>query len=219
MDFPVKEIEDKLGYTFEKKGLLKQAFTHSSYANQFRVKSNERLEYLGDAILQFIITEWQYSQDQVASEGKLTALRQKLVCRDALDSAIDGLDVWQYLLVSGTQYNVNGKAKSSLFEAITAAIYLDGGYQAVKTFILQRGNIRFDVVAGNPKGELKEFLEKRGAPECVYRVEQMGKDNSPIFHCVAYALGASAKGDGKTKKEAEATAAARLLWELNNVQQ
>ena len=216
MDFPIKEIEEKLGYSFKNKALLKEAFTHSSYANRFRTKSNERLEYLGDAVLEFIVTEWQYRQDSFTNEGKLTALRQKLVCRDALDSAVDGLDIWQHLLVSGTQYNVNGKAKSSLFEAVVAAIYLDGGYEEVKDFILRRGNIRFDVTVGNPKGDLKEYLEKRGAKEPVYRVEQSGKDNAPVFHCTAYALGASAKGDGKTKKEAEATAAARLLWELTN---
>ena len=216
MDFPIKEIEGKLGYSFKDKTLLKEAFTHSSYANRFGEKDNERLEYLGDAVLQFVVTEWQYKKDGEANEGKLTALRQKLVCRDALDSAVDGLDIWQYLLVSGTQYNVNGKAKSSLFEAVVAAIYLDGGYEEVKDFILQRGNVRFDVTVGNPKGELKELLEKRGAKEPVYRVEKTGKDNAPIFHCVAYALGASAKGDGKTKKEAEATAAARLLWELTH---
>lgn len=216
MDFPIKEIEEKLGYSFKNKALLKEAFTHSSYANRFRTKSNERLEYLGDAVLEFIVTEWQYRQDPFTNEGKLTALRQKLVCRDALDSAVDGLDIWQHLLVSGTQYNVNGKAKSSLFEAVVAAIYLDGGYEEVKDFILRRGNIRFDVTVGNPKGDLKEYLEKRGAKEPVYRVEQSGRDNAPIFHCTAFALGASARGDGKTKKEAEATAAARLLWELTN---
>ena len=216
MDFPIREIEKKLGYTFKNKQLLQEAFTHSSYANHYREKSNERMEYLGDAILQFVVTEWQYRQDDTINEGKLTAYRQKLVCRDALDSAIDGLDVWEYLLSFGTQYNVNGKAKSSLFEVIVAAIYLDGGYEEARLFILERGNIRFDVVAGNPKGDLKEYLEKRGAKEPVYRVEQTGKDNAPIFHCTAYALGASARGDGRTKKEAEATAASRLLWELTN---
>ena len=216
MTFPTTEIEKKLGYTFHDKQLLKEAFTHVSYANHYGEKSNERMEYLGDAVLQFAVTEWQYKQDAVANEGKLTSLRQKLVCRDALDSAIDGLGVWEYLLSFGTKYNINGKAKSSLFEAIIAAIYLDGGYEEARAFILERGNIHFDVIAGNPKGDLKEYLEKRGAKEPLYRVEQTGKDNDPVFHCTAYALGASAKGDGKTKKEAEATAAKRLLWELTN---
>lgn len=212
--FPYQEIEAKLGYTFKRKQLLEEAFTHSSYANRYGGKNNERLEYLGDSVLQLVVTEWQYRKDKNASEGKLTAKRQKLVCKDALDTAIDGLGVWEYLRASGTQYNIRGKAKSSLFEAITAAIYLDGGYMAAKRFILAHGNIRFDVTEGNPKGDLKEFLEKRGEQEPRYEVEQSGKDNAPIFHCNVYAMGATARGDGRTKKEAEATAASRLLWEL-----
>lgn len=216
MSFPYEEIEKKIGYVFHNKGLLKQAFTHSTYAHANRLESNERMEYLGDAVLELVVTEWQYRKDPTASEGKLSALRQKLVCRDALDSAVDGLDIWKYLLAVGTKYNVNGKAKSSLFEAITAAIYLDGGYRAAKKFILERGNIQFDVTASNPKGELKEYLEKRGLEEPRYEVTKWGKDNAPYFRCEVYAQGEVARGDGRTKKEAEATAAARLLWELQN---
>lgn len=212
--FPYSEIEKKLGYVFKDKGLLKQAFTHSSYAHRYGGQNNERLEYLGDSVLQFIVTEWQFLKDAKATEGKLTRKRQKLVCKDALDTAVDGLGIWQYLLSSGSEYNVKGKAKSSLFEAVVAAIYLDGGYLAAKKFILEHGNINFDAQEGNPKGDLKEYLEKRGEANARYEVEKTGKDNAPFFHCIAYALGESAKGDGKTKKEAEATAAARLLWEL-----
>ena len=212
--FPYQEIEKKLGYTFKRKQLLLEAFTHSSYANRYGGKNNERLEYLGDSVLQLVVTEWQYRKDKTATEGKLTAKRQKLVCKDALDTAIDGLGVWEYLRASGTQYNIRGKAKSSLFEAITAAIYLDGGYMAAKRFILAHGNIRFDVTEGNPKGDLKEYLEKRGEKEPRYELEQSGMDNAPIFHCNVYAMGATARGDGRTRKEAEATAASRLLWEL-----
>ena len=83
MDFPFAEIERKIGYTFRNKSLLKTAFTHSTYANRYREKSNERLEYLGDAVLQLIVTEWQFRKDSQATEGKLTARRQKLVCKDA----------------------------------------------------------------------------------------------------------------------------------------
>lgn len=212
--FPHGEIEKKIGYTFKDKELLKQAFTHSSYSNRYGGKNNERLEYFGDAVLQFVVTEWQFLKDKNANEGKLTGKRQKLVCKDALDSAVDALGIWNYLLSSGTEYNVKGKAKSSLFEAVIAAIYLDGGYKAAKSFILKHANINFDVQVGNPKGDLKEYLEKRGEPNARYDVEKTGKDNAPLFHCTAYALGENAKGDGKTKKEAETTAAARLLWEL-----
>lgn len=212
--FPTAEIEKKLGYVFHNKNLLIEAFTHVSYAKRFQVKSNERLEYLGDAVLQFVVTEWQYRQNDDASEGTLTQMRQRLVCKDALDSAVDGLDVWQHILVFGTKYNVQGKAKSSLFEAIVAAIYLDGGYKKAKAFILQHGNVHYDIRVENPKGDLKEFLEKRGLPEPVYEVEKFGPDNAPYFRCTVYAQGESANGQDSTKRDAEKKAAARLLWEL-----
>ena len=214
MAFPVEQIEKKLGYTFRNKNLLKTAFTHVSYANRYGERSNERLEYLGDSVLQLVITEWQFREEPNASEGKLSSKRQNLVCKNALDSAVDGLGVWEHLLAVGTEYNVKGKAKSSLFEAIVAAIYLDGGYKAAKKFILEHGNVHYNVQEGNPKGELKEFLEKRGLEEPRYEVEKTGKDNAPHFHCTVSAMGESAKGEGRTKKEAESTAAARLLWEL-----
>lgn len=214
MKFPIEEVERKIGYVFKDKSLLIESFTHSSYTHRFGGKNNERLEYLGDAVLQLIITEWQYVNDVEASEGKMTSVRQKLVCKNALDSAVDGLDVWKYLRSCGTEYNVKGKAKSSLFEAITAGIYLDGGYESAKRFVLEHGNVNVDITQGNPKGDLKEYLEKRGLEAPRYEVEKTGKDNAPLFICTVYAQGESAKGQGKTKREAESMSAYRLLWEL-----
>ena len=211
---PILEIEKKLGYTFKDKSLLQEAFTHVTYSNRHNVKHNDRLEYLGDAVLQLVVTVWQYDRQDNATAGKMTSERQKLVCQNALDSAVDGLDVWQYLLYEGSEYNLQGKPKSSLFEAIVAAIYLDGGMDAAKKFILEHGNLTAGKSIDNPKGELKEFLEKRGEKEPVYRTEKTGKDHAPVFHTTVYALGESAKGEGKTQKEAQAIAAARLLWEL-----
>ena len=80
MDLPVSEIEKKLGYVFKDKVLLEEAFTHSSYANRYGVPSNERMEYLGDSVLQLVVTVWQYRKDKQATEGLLTIIRQKLVC-------------------------------------------------------------------------------------------------------------------------------------------
>lgn len=213
--FPYERIEKRIGYTFQDKSLLQEAFTHISYAHVYNAKSNERLEYLGDTVLQLIVTEWQYQQDKTANEGQLTRQRQKLVCKDALDSAVDGLGIWDYLLSSGkSRYNVGEKAKSSLFEAVTAAIYLDGGYEAAKTFVLKNGNLRLDIMDGNPIGDLKEFLEKRGLSDADEYWEKTGADNFPTFRCTLTAMGESAKGEGRTKREAKATAAARLMWEL-----
>ncbi len=216
MAFSRSEIERKIGYTFRDEDLLREAFTHVTYVNRHGGKHNDRLEYLGDAVLELIVTNWQFANEPTATAGKLTAERQRLVCQNALDSAVDALDIWQYLRYEGTEYNLNGKPKSSLFEAVTAAIYLDGGYRAAEKFVLEHGNLQAGRVADNPKGDLKEFLEARGAQPPRYETEKSGKDHAPIFHTTVYALGENAKGEGKSKKESEGLAAARLLWELKN---
>ena len=213
MRIPVAEIEQKLGYVFQNKALLQEALTHSSYVNKHGGKDNERLEYLGDTVLQLVVTEWQYFRDEKADEGKMTKERQKLVCKNALDSAAEALELDKYLLKEGGAKNVGSKTVSSIFEAVVAAIYLDGGYTAAKAFVLKHGNLRA-VKEENPKGDLQEFLAKRGEKPPVYQTEKTGKDDSPLFHCAVFAMGEQALGEGKTKKQAEGMAAARLLWEL-----
>ena len=215
MSFPHAEIEQKLGYTFKNKPLLEEAFTHVTYANAYGGKHNDRMEYLGDAVLQLAVTEWQYKKEQTATSGKMTSARQKLVCQSALDSAIDGLGVYGYLRYKGTEYNLKGKPKSSLFEAIVAAIYLDGGYAAAKRFIEKHGNIHLPFHATNAIGELKEFLEKRGQPPAREKERQKtGKEHAPHFCITLQAMDEEAIGEGKSVHEAKNVAAARLLWEL-----
>jgi ribonuclease-3 len=213
IDFPYGEVEEKLGYVFQNKALLKQAFTHSSFANIWGEKDNERMEYLGDAVLELIVTEWQYEKDNRA-EGKLSAARQHFVRKGALDSLVDGLGVYEYLIFSGSQGNLSDKTKSDLFEAIVAAMYLDGGYEIAKKFVLTHGNLSTEKDIHNYKGELQEWLQERGEEPPQYRSVKTGKDHAPIFKCVATALGESAEGEGRSIKEAEAFAANRLLWEL-----
>lgn len=213
IEFPYNEVEEKLGYCFADKELLKQAFTHSSFANIWGDKDNERMEYLGDAVLELVVTEWQYERDNRA-EGKLSSARQHFVRKEALDTLIDGLGVYEYLIYSGSQSNLSDKTKSDLFEAIVAAIYLDGGYDKAKKFVLEHGNLSLEKNIHNYKGELQEWLQERGEEPPQYRSVKTGKDHAPTFNCVATALGESAEGQGKTIKEAEAFAANRLLWEL-----
>jgi ribonuclease-3 len=167
-------------------------------------------------VLQLVVTEWQYERDTQASEGVLTKERQKLVCQNALDSAVDALDVRKYLLVSGSKANIGQKTTSSLFETIVGAIYLDGGYASAQKFILAHGNLNLKKELDNPKGALQEFLQAKGQQPPTYRSEKTGKDNAPVFHCTVSAFGAEARGEGRSKKEAEQTAASRLLWELSH---
>lgn len=215
MKFPITEIENKIGYSFKNKALLEEAFTHSTYANVHGGKDNERLEYLGDAVLQLIVTEWQYLRDRSAQEGELTYERQKLVCEEALDEAVQALGIKDYLLMEGGRANVGRKTVSSLFETVVAAIYLDGGYEAAKTFILNHGKLEEQLQPKNYKGELQELLQKRGGQVPNYSVKKSGKDNAPVFEATVSALGKSATGKGGSKKEAEQAAANALLDKLS----
>ena len=214
MSFPYQEIEKTIGYTFRNKSLLKEALTHSTYANAHGGADNERLEYLGDAVLQLVVTEWQYKQDATANEGELTRERQKLVCGDALDDAVENLNLQKYLLIEGGKSNVGKKTVSSIFEAVAAAIYLDGGYEEAKQFILRYAVFKKFNRCQNPKGELQERLQAQDKPLPVYACEKEGKDNAPVFRCKVTADGKTAYGEGTSKKQAEQTAAEKLLKEL-----
>ena len=216
MDFPVKEIENKIGYTFQDKALLKEAFTHSTYANVHGGKDNERMEYLGDAVLQLVVTEWQYVKNARAEEGELTRQRQKFVCEEALDEAVRDLGLQKYLLVSGGKANVGRKTVSSLFETVIAAIYLDGGYAPAKEFILHHGKLEAPPVPQNHKGALQEFLQGKGEELPTYKTVKSGKDNAPTFVATAVAMGKTATGEGGSKREAEQQAAKVLLDKLKN---
>lgn len=213
-DFPVSAIEEKIGYAFQDKALLKEAFTHSSYANAHGGRDNERMEYLGDAVLQLVVTEWQYARHETAEEGVLTRERQRLVCEEALLEAVKALDIEEYLLYFGGRANIGKKTVSSLFETVVAAIYLDGGYAPAKAFILKHGRLEEEAYPVNHKGALQEYLQKHGGEPPVYEVKKTGKDNAPIFHAVVTAKGISAFGDGRSKKEAEQEAALLLLEKL-----
>jgi len=212
--FPFAEIEKKIGYVFQDKALLQEAFTHSTYANTCGGKDNERMEYLGDAVLQLVVTEWQYARDKRADEGELTRERQTYVCEDALDKAVRKIGLQAYLLVSGSRANVGKKTVSSLFETVVAAIYLDGGYAPAKAFILRFGNLEENAVSVNYKGSLQEFLQQKGEELPIYRTEKFGKDNAPIFRAEVSAMGKQAIGEGGSKREAEQEAAKTLLQHI-----
>lgn len=213
MNFSFQEIENKIGYVFRNKALLKTAFTHSTYANQTGEKDNERLEYLGDAVLQLIVTERQFLSSS-ANEGELTKDRQKLVCEDSLYNVIKALGLENYLLISGGKSNVGKKTISSIYETALAAIYLDGGYESAKAFVDKTLFFAQSACEENPKGDLQEFLQGKGWDLPVYESEKKGKDNAPTFVCKVSAQGKTAYGEGGSKRQAEQNAAKALLKAL-----
>lgn len=211
MTFELKESEKRIDYTFRNKELLITAFTHSTYANVHGGEDNERLEFLGDSVLQMVVSEALYfrkEKDRALREGEMTVLRQMMVRKEALLDAVERLGLKDFLLIEGGAANVGDKTVSSLFETVTAAIYLDSGYRAAKKFISD--NLVFRVER-NFKGELQELLQKRGEHTPRYVLEKEGKDNNPLFVCHATASGVQAEGSGKSKAAAEQAAAKKLL--------
>jgi ribonuclease-3 len=211
--FPYGDVEEIIGYTFQNKDLLIEAFTHSTYANKHGGKDNERLEYLGDTVLQLVVTEWQFLNNREAQEGVLTKERQTLVCEEALFEAVERLGIAKYLRVVGKAENIGRKTISSIFETLVAAVYLDGGYEAAKAFIYQHAGLKQTTEKKNPKSVLQEYLQSMGWEVPKYVCEKSGKDNAPIFVCEATVDTFSAKGVGGSKKAAEQEAA-EMLYEM-----
>jgi ribonuclease-3 len=209
------ELEKKLGYVFSNQALLEAALTHKSYSHAHGGSNNERLEYLGDAVLELLITERQYF-DGVDTEGMMTRKRQGIVSKQPLKLAIERMGVMEYLRFVGKEDNVGDKTVSSLYESLLAAVYLDGGLEAARAFLARHPLEMEREISANYKGDLQEFLQKQGKALPVYTSEKQGKDNAPTYICVAAAEGCRGEGVGKTKVAAEQLAAKQLLKKLKN---
>ena len=195
-----EEVEALLGYKFQHEKLLMTAFTHTSYANHTGEESNERLEFLGDAVLSLVVTE-------KLMRGDLTELRKQYVSRDALTESEGRLNLMRYLRRMGGDNNIAGKTNSNLFEAVIGAIYLDGGLPAAKAFLEEHLVERESV---NYKTILQEYVQERQKAIPRYHVHGSGTK----FECTVSALGAEASGMGASKKAAETAAAKALLKKL-----
>ena len=205
------EIEQKIGYTFRDKRLLETCFTHASYAGEHGCESNERLEFLGDALLGFLVADALYRAGG-EREGEMTARRIRCVSAAPLESAVRALGLEKYLRISaGMRGDPGKKAVSSLFEAIVAAIYLDGGIAPAQKFVAAYLPLA-QQAEPNYKGELQEYLQGRHLPRAEYElVRREGEDIAPVFTVQATAAGKIAVGTGKTVRAAEKSAAKQLL--------
>lgn len=204
-DTPAR-AEAAIGYTFRDKALLQTCFTHKSYANVTGEECNERLEFLGDAVIQLIVTEELFLKSKL-DEGHMTEIRQHYVSRDALGSAAQRAGLVGFMRYAGGEDTVGGKTPCNLFEAVTAGIYLDGGIRPVRAF-LKKFVVNEDTE--NYKTLLQEYVQQRrkGLPD--YRVSE--EDGG--FVCTVSALGKSARGRGKSKKAAMSAAAKALYNKL-----
>lgn len=220
----MESLEESIGYKFRNSLLLGEALTHPSlaYETQRPHFDNQRLEFLGDAVIQLILTELLFELFPTFSEGKLTKLRARLVSRKALRSYASRIHLGSYLLMGQGEEGSGGRERSSTladaFEALLGAIYLDGGFGAARQFLVTHCHSAIQDVKArpeeiNPKGELQEILQAIVAASPHYQiVSQQGPDHCRIFEASVTWQGIElGSGRGSSKKEAEANAAAEAL--------
>ncbi len=223
-------LEDKVGYKFRNSLLLAEALTHPSlaYETQKPHFDNQRLEFLGDAVLQLILTEELFQKFPKFSEGRLTKLRSRLVSRTALKIYAEDIGLGDYLLMGKGEEASGGRTRASTladaFESLVGAIYLDGGFESAHEFLNKHcreamRKIEEMPAEVNPKGQLQETLQAISATSPRYRVlSQDGPDHRKTFVCCVEWEGRRlGEGTGSSKKEAEAMAANKALegkiWE------
>ena len=223
-----KKLEERLGYRFNDPALLHHALTHSSYTNESRVKhkeepSNERLEFLGDSVLQILISECLYSRYPQVAEGVLTKFRQHLVCEGMLASVARRLDLGSYLCL-GNGEEAQGRERASIladaFEALLAAVYLDAGENGLpvcRMLLLNLMNEDVDACGksqgGDFKTRLQQIVQQDGAEHLEYEVVSIsGPAHLPQFLVHAKInSNVVGQGVGATKREAEQQAARDAL--------
>jgi ribonuclease-3 len=222
-----EELQRKLGYTFVKPSLLRLALTHPSIAHEqgTPVQTNQRLEFLGDAVLQLVLTRELFEKFPAFDEGPLTKARAKLVNRRSLAEHGRALGLGQELIVSRGEELHGGRERPSAladaYEALLGAIFLDGGFEAAREVILREfqgglGTLSVIPILENPKGELQEFLQATSTEAPQYHVvSATGPDHDRVFECTVHHEGVElASGTGKSKKAAESEAALAALTKL-----
>jgi ribonuclease-3 len=220
-------LQNRLGYKFRDENLLRLALTHPSVAHESGVATahNQRLEFLGDAVLQLVLTQKLYEQFPEFEEGALTKSRAKLVNRATLAGHASALDLGAHLILSRGEETSGGRERASAladaFESLLGAIFEDGGFDAALKFVLREFAADFGALAGssgidNPKGELQELLQSRSLHVPEYQtISATGPDHDRVFECVVQHGGVElARGRGKSKKAAESDAALAALKKL-----
>jgi ribonuclease III len=220
-------LQTHLGYFFRDENLLRLALTHPSVAHEqgVPVEHNQRLEFLGDAVLQLVLTRELYEKFPGFDEGPLTKARAKLVNRRTLAVHGRGLGLGAHLILSRGEEIHGGRERASTladaYEALVGALFLDGGFDAAREYILREfsaafGGLKVIPILENPKGELQEYLQARSSDPPQYQVvSSSGPDHDRVFECTVHHGGVElARGFGKSKKAAESEAALTALKKL-----
>lgn len=217
----VELIEQKIGYTFKNLELLKTAFVHTSYAYDNKIQSNEKLEFLGDAILEFVVSAYLYENYPKLKEGEMTKVRATAVCEDSLYKIALKLNFSDFLFLGKSEISSSNRKKAILadsVEAVIAAIYLDSNIEVVKKFILSNIKEIIEVSSHNVgqkdyKTVLQEKLQVNGDVLIKYTIlKEEGPDHDKKFTAEVECDGKKlASGQGRSKKLAEMEAARKAL--------
>jgi len=218
----LEPVYQAFGYRFRNPDLLTEALTHPSHEGK---SSYERLEFLGDRVLGLVIAERLYEMFPAAEEGRLAPLLNLLVRRETLATIAKTIGLPDFIILAPGEASTGGRAKPAILadacEAVIAAIYLDGGLEAARTFVTRFWTQSFRTLptaeAIDPKTTLQELLQGRGEGLPVYReIEREGPPHDPLFTIeVSAAGGATAMGKGSSKRKAERDAARALLEQLD----
>ena len=220
-----ERLEKSIGYTFKDKSLLKKALTHTSYAYERNIESNEKLEFLGDSILEFISSKYIYNNYKNLKEGEMTKVRAEVVCENSLHKVAKLHNFSDFILVGRSETNNNGNHKPAILadsiEATIAAMYFDSGLEVAEKFIIDNikeaiENSTKHVGMKDFKTVLQEKLQENGEVNIKYTViKESGPDHDKVFTVKVEVDGKElAIGEGKTKKHAEMNAAEKALNKL-----
>ncbi|MCI8327079.1 MAG: ribonuclease III [Lachnospiraceae bacterium] len=214
----LKEFQEVIHYRFQNRNLLRQALIHSSYAHEkhmHKLADNERLEFLGDAVLEIVCSDFLFRNYPQMPEGDLTKLRASIVCEPTLALCTKDIDLGKYLYLGKGEDMTGGRERKSILsdamEAVIGAIYLDGGFANAKEFVLKfiLTDIEHKQLFYDSKTILQEIVQADGKEDLVYHlIKEEGPDHNKLFVVEAY-LGDQmiGQGEGRTKKAAEQEAA------------
>ncbi len=223
-------FQDKIGYKFNNPDLVIEALTHSSYANETKLKKhpyNERLEFLGDSVLSLIISDYIFNKYNHLPEGELTKVRANVVCEASLASVAKNICIGDFMMLGKGEELSGGRKRASIladaFEALIGAIYIDGGLTLVRKFVLDNLLDSIELASSGDlfkdyKTYLQELLQSKTTEKISYRViNELGPDHDKTFE-VEVCLGGQKLGEGrgKSKKEAEQNAAQEAIIKVRN---